>query len=110
MNESEKLKLISLIDMPAHLTAAQTCDYIKAYAKHFELEQYVRFNSSVTEIQRNNGNTKWFVKIDYKKRGETKVFDKVVVCSGLTDRATMPKTEGMESFKGRSVHVQGLKR
>ncbi|KAF8850813.1 FAD/NAD(P)-binding domain-containing protein [Acephala macrosclerotiorum] len=97
-------------EMPAHLTAAQTCDYMKSYAKHFNLEQYIHFNTSVKYIQRNPKDTKWQLCIQSENGEEIKEFDKLVVCSGLTERATTPKIEGMEKFTGKMVHVQGFKK
>lgn len=98
--------------MPSHLTAAQTFDYIKSYAKHFELEQYVRFNTNVKWIERNAENTKWQVCVNdiITEGGEVRDFDKVVVCSGLYERAITPKIEGIEKFTGTSLHVQAFKR
>ncbi len=97
-------------EMPPHLTAAQTCDYIKSYAKHFDLEKYVQFNTSVKWIQRNSEDTKWQLCLGNEKGEEIRDFDKLVVCNGLTGRATTPKIEGIENFKGKSLHVQAFKR
>ncbi|CZR67488.1 related to flavin depend monooxygenase that catalyses the oxidation of rubrofusarin to 9-hydroxyrubrofusarin [Phialocephala subalpina] len=100
-----------VLEMPAHLTAAQTCDYMKSYAKHFSLEQYIQFNTSVKYIKRNPTDTRWELCIvSGDEREEVKEFDKVVVCSGLTDRATTPKIEGMEKFTGEMRHVQAFKK
>ncbi|KAH6721062.1 flavin monooxygenase-like protein [Leptodontidium sp. MPI-SDFR-AT-0119] len=97
-------------NLPAHLTALQTCDYIKSYASHFNLNQHVQLNTSVKWIKRNANDTKWQVCTSASGKEEIKDFDKVAICSGLSTEPIIPKFEGEDMFKGEIMHVQNFKR
>ncbi|KAH7369630.1 flavin monooxygenase-like protein [Rhexocercosporidium sp. MPI-PUGE-AT-0058] len=97
-------------DLPAHLTASQTCEYIKSYASHFDLNKHVQLNTSVHWIKRNDDDTKWQVCTKQSEKEEIRDFDKVVMCSGLSTKAIVPKFEGEDMFKGDVIHVQSFKR
>jgi len=70
----------------------------------------VQVNTSVKWIKRNIENTKWQVRLKTAGTEETRDFDKVVICNGLTAKAVSPRFEGVEKFKGKIIHVQAFKR
>ncbi|KAF4631409.1 hypothetical protein G7Y89_g6721 [Cudoniella acicularis] len=94
---------------PPHPDATQVLDYIKSYAKHFDLERDVKLNTPVKWVKRNAENTAWKVCIESEKNEEIRDFDKVVFCHGLTYKAVTPEFEGMEKFKGKMIHCQAFK-
>ncbi|KAG4433197.1 hypothetical protein IFR05_011332 [Cadophora sp. M221] len=97
-------------DLPAHLTSTQTCDYIKSYASHFNLNQHLQLNTSVKWIKRNANDTKWQICTIISGKEEIKDFDRAVMCNGLSTKAIVPKFEGEDLFKGEIIHVQSFKR
>ncbi|KAK0128020.1 hypothetical protein ONS95_000009 [Cadophora gregata] len=96
--------------LPSHLTSAQTCEYIKSYASHFDLNRHIQFSTSVNWIKRNADDTKWQVCTSRARKEVTNDFDKVAICSGLSTKAIIPKFGGEEKFKGEILHVQRYKR
>lgn len=102
--------MINRTDLPVHLTAAQTCDYIKAYAAHFDLDRHVQLRTWVKWIKRNAKDTKWQVCTNAAGKDTIRDFDKVVISSGLATKATIPDIEGREKFEGNVLHVQAFKR
>eukprot|EP00463_Aulacantha_scolymantha_P000153 TRINITY_DN108_c0_g1_i10.p2 TRINITY_DN108_c0_g1~~TRINITY_DN108_c0_g1_i10.p2 ORF type:complete len:253 (+),score=46.97 TRINITY_DN108_c0_g1_i10:234-992(+) len=90
--------------------------YIYAYAKEHKLEQYIRYNSDVTNIEEEEAKVhnqeeeicpkKW--KLDIRNTGTeeniTEYFDFVVVCTGQTKVPKIPVIEGQENFKGTIKH------
>lgn len=86
------------------------CEYIKAYAAHFDLMRDVRLNTSVQWIERNAEDTKWRVCTCHEGKEEICEFDRIAVCNGLSSKAVTPDFEGVEKFKGKMMHVQSFRR
>ncbi|KAH7383016.1 flavin monooxygenase-like protein [Cadophora sp. MPI-SDFR-AT-0126] len=97
-------------NLPAHLTATQTYEYIKSYASHFDLNRHIQLSTSVNWIKRNADDTKWQICTSCFGKEEIRDFDKVAICSGLSTKAIIPKFGGEENFKGQILHVQSYKR
>ncbi|KAJ0173680.1 hypothetical protein K1T71_010829 [Dendrolimus kikuchii] len=83
--------------------------YLKSFAKHHDLLQYIQFRSYVTGI-------KWvddhwnlqYLKTDTREN-VTEVCDFIVIASGEYSDPVMPHFEGMESFKGKVIHSHDYK-
>lgn len=96
--------------MPSHLPAAQVCEYLKSYAAHFKLDPYIKLNSPVKWIKRNDEDTKWQVCYSSATGDKIQDFDRVAIATGLYGKPVIPKFEGQEKFKGKLLHVQAFKR
>ena len=84
-------------------------EYINSYAKHFGLEEHIRFNTEVTQIEKAPGGWKVMsVKVDNQGKHQSKykeVFVKfVAIATGHHTKPTMPHFEGQETFNGRIFH------
>ncbi|CAG9789252.1 unnamed protein product [Diatraea saccharalis] len=83
--------------------------YLKLFAKHFELEKQIEFQSYVTSI-------KWaedhwnitYTKVD-KKETRTAECDFVVVANGEFSTPVWPNFEGQDTFKGKMIHSHDYK-
>ncbi|KYK57116.1 Flavin monooxygenase-like protein [Drechmeria coniospora] len=97
-------------DYPAYLSGAEVAKYFRAYAKHFDLEKHVRFNTSVTAVLRHEHDGGWNVHITGPD-GDTSVlfFDKVVFGTGSESVAKWPSMPGKEKFKGMILHGQSYR-
>ena len=102
--------LIYLQDLPSHVTGPQRLEYIKSYAKHFDLNRNIELKTSVKWVKRNPEDTRWRVCSVAGGKEDTRDFDKIVFCTGLSTVAIVPKIEGSEQFKGDTLHVQAFKR
>ncbi|EKD14955.1 dimethylaniline monooxygenase 2 [Drepanopeziza brunnea f. sp. 'multigermtubi' MB_m1] len=96
-------------DFPVHPTAAQTCDYIKSYASHFDLHRHVQLNTSVQWIKRSADDANWQVCTITSGKEEITDFYRVVIATGLSTVASIPKFENADAFKGKILHVQAFK-
>ncbi|CAA9967066.1 Dimethylaniline monooxygenase 3 [Pyrenophora teres f. maculata] len=95
-------------DIASHPTAAQVQEYLISYMKHFELEPYLRLNTSIKQVTFDEERQKWVVVFADEKK---EYFDKVVVAiGGMIGMANMPNVEGIEKFAGASIHSQAFKR
>lgn len=74
-------------------------DYLHAYAKAFDLNRFIRFNTPVRCTERDDDG--WRV-VTGDGGGER--FDGVVVASGRFNRPHWPAIAGLETFAGEVVH------
>ncbi|XP_015434732.1 PREDICTED: flavin-containing monooxygenase FMO GS-OX-like 3 [Dufourea novaeangliae] len=84
-------------------------EYLRDYAKHFNLHSYIKLNTLVKLVEPEtlpNGQTIWM--ITYKdletKVETTKTFDAVVLCNGHYTVGHIPRIPGIESFPGGRIH------
>lgn len=87
-------------DYPSH---RQVLAYFQAYAEHFELEEYIRFNTAVKKVEKQEGE-KWAVTLD---SGETEVFDHLLVANGHHSVPRLPDFPG--DFSGEVIHSHNYK-
>ena len=79
------------------------------YAKHFNLLPHIQFSTGVVQIERDVSNKKWLIHTRNLKDGAdapvvSRSFDRVVVCSGLTNVPVEVKIKGAEKFAGDVIH------
>lgn len=84
-------------DFPHH---SQMLDYFKSYADHFSLLPHIRFNSNITNIQKNNG--LWFVStsdgINYQSKH-------LVMCTGVHQTPNdIRDQDPFDNFNGTIMH------
>lgn len=83
-------------------------NYFIGFAEHFNLKKFIRFNSAITKVDRNDDGT-WT--IDYKdvKTNETysEKYKGVLLATGLFNKGNenTPKWPGVETFSGELVHA-----
>jgi dimethylaniline monooxygenase (N-oxide forming) len=82
-------------------------EYIKSYVAYFKLEQYIQFKTRVTNVK--SVGERW--QIEYKKddKSEQRIFDFVIVASGIFSKPNIPKIPGMENFNGEIIHSSAYK-
>ncbi|MFT4601014.1 MAG: thioredoxin reductase [Arenicella sp.] len=87
-------------DYPHH---SKVFEYLNKYARHFDLIPFFRFNSAVNEIIRMK-DEKWQLKL---ASGEMKIFDGVIIATGIYSTPNKPKISG--NFNGRMLHSSTIK-
>ncbi|KAH6643204.1 dimethylaniline monooxygenase 2 [Boeremia exigua] len=95
-------------DVDSYPTAAEVQEYLVHYAEHFKLVPHLCLNATVRGIIHDDERQQWAVEIEGK---DTQYFDKLVLAiGGLTSLPNLPNVEGLELFKGVSVHSRAFKK
>jgi dimethylaniline monooxygenase (N-oxide forming) len=74
-------------------------DYLRSYAKTFDLDRSIRLKTPVQRVERDDGS--WRI---VTGDGGDERFDGVVVAGGRFNRPRHPAIEGLEYFAGEVVH------
>lgn len=115
INSSKEYNCFSDFPIPNHyppfLHHTQLMEYFRSYARHFDLEQYLRLSHQVVRVERGElgGRAGWLVTYKHGGRTRTAVFDAVAVCSGHHWSPNRPTFAGMDNFKGRQMHSHSYK-
>jgi len=85
-------------------SAQEYLDYLKSYAKNFQLNEHIHYKAKVNEVKK--AGDKWTVTVNEKGQDITKTYDAVAVCCGTHQVANQLTFNGMEKFKaaGGKVH------
>ncbi|KAL3109920.1 hypothetical protein niasHT_016536 [Heterodera trifolii] len=75
--------------------------YVEMYANHFNIAQYIEFNTKVKEMTLSDGI--WQVQLS---DGQLRQFDAAMICTGHHCEPLMPKITGLENFKGKILHAK----
>lgn len=88
--------------LPHWFTIQNYVDYLESYKKHFNLDQFIRYNSTVTNCKQNE-REEWIV--TYLNNGiETKLTcKKLIICAGLNQTLKFPDI--VNGFAGEIIHT-----
>lgn len=86
-------------DWQTYLRADQGLEYLRNYARHFDIYRYAEFGRSVIEITPAQGGNDWIVKLD---GGEVRRYQGVVVANGHLSKPALPDLPGR--FNGLQMH------
>ncbi|VDN57535.1 unnamed protein product [Dracunculus medinensis] len=96
---------------------SQLLEYLRSYAKHFALLQYIKFNHQVISIERSEKyeeNGQWTVTYTNLMASEKNImretFDGIMLCTGHhTEPYFPPPFPGQGTFKGKILHSHDYK-
>lgn len=83
-------------------------EYVNAYAKHFDLLKYVRFETEVVNIEQSKDG-RWTIFTTPAAGGKTteQKFDGLVICSGIYCKQYNPLAETtLKEFSGKVIHSE----
>lgn len=83
--------------------------HFRAYAEHYGLHNYIKYDTSITRIERDNAKDKWNLHIRGPDGATVVAFDKVVAANGIQNKAVLPSCPGIENFSGLTMHSQAFK-
>ncbi|PIK47929.1 putative dimethylaniline monooxygenase [Apostichopus japonicus] len=92
-------------DWTAFVSHQKCLAYMQDYAKTFDLERYIKFNSEVTHLSPSDDyETTGQWKLRYRSSSEVQedVFDAVMICSGQYTHANLPMYPGQEIYRGNA--------
>ncbi|XP_043859052.1 flavin-containing monooxygenase 5-like [Dromiciops gliroides] len=132
-NSSKEMTSYSDYPYPDHypnfLHNSKIMNYLKMYAKHFDLLKYIHFLSKVSSIRKCSdfcSTGQWIVVVETDKKQESYIFDGIMICSGQYRDPNLPlesfpgikkfigtyfhscEYKSPEEFKGKTVLVIGL--
>ncbi len=83
-------------------------EYFLGFSKEFDLNKYIRFNSAIQDVSRDEDGT-WTIKYKDTKTNDEycDVYKGVILATGLFNKGNenFPKWEGQSSFSGDIVHA-----
>ena len=90
-------------------------NYLERYANTFNLRKWIKLNTRVTRISREQGGKRWEVVTRAQAPGESAreerhLFDKIIFATGQYHDAIMPRIAGIEKFKGPVLHSWNYKK
>lgn len=93
------------------MTGAQVGEFLESYARHFELEKHIRFETTVRKVLRDKEDKAWNVHI-IRPHGSDQIlkFDKVVFGSGSESIPSWPPMPGRKIFQGTVIHGQSYRK
>ncbi|KAM6217252.1 flavin-containing monooxygenase 5-like [Rhynchocyon petersi] len=94
---------------PNYLHNSKIMEYIGMYARHFNLNKYIKFQSKVCSVKKHHNfasTGQWEVVVERDGKQEGHIFDGVMVCSGLYKDSVLPLESfpGIEKFRGVYFH------
>ncbi|GAC1350001.1 MAG: NAD(P)-binding domain-containing protein [Ktedonobacteraceae bacterium] len=90
----------TLPDFPHH---SEVLQYLRAYAAHFGLHQYIQFNTAVESVEPTD-QWQWTIHARAGERVSMQPFDAVIVCSGRDRYPRLPQWPGSDTFVGNILH------
>lgn len=78
-------------------------NYIEDYAKATGVYDKIKFNATVSDVDKINN--KWHVHLKTADHASVEEFDSVVVCTGTLWAPLIPKIPGIENFEGDVIHT-----
>lgn len=91
-------------DYPSH---QQLAHYFQGYAKHFDLLDYIQFNTTVESAERVSEN-EWKITVSSPDETQTESFTDLIVCNGHHWNPRIPEYPG--SFSGDFLHSHDFKK
>uniref|UniRef100_A0A8C3M5V3 Flavin-containing monooxygenase n=1 Tax=Geospiza parvula TaxID=87175 RepID=A0A8C3M5V3_GEOPR len=97
-------------DFPNYLPHSLVLEYLRMYARHFDLLRHIRLQTTVLSVRKRpdfSTSGQWEVVTESRGVRESHVFDAVMVCTGHYQEPHLPLASfpGIESrFKGQYLH------
>jgi cation diffusion facilitator CzcD-associated flavoprotein CzcO len=83
---------------------AETERYLRHVVDKFDLRRHMRFNARVKSAVYDEDATLWTLTLETGERFTTRF---LITALGLLSTPTLPRYQGMDRFKGRSLHTYG---
>lgn len=94
-------------DYPDYPSHSQLLAYFESYARHFDLEKYIRYNTCVEKITRTDDH-RWQVVYRDDQGSHTAIYDYVLVANGHHADPFLPEYPG--TFTGELLHSHYYKK
>ena len=85
-------------------TMEQYLSYLESYVHHFDVQSHVHLEHNVERVSRARGGAHFVVRV----AGEPRIFNRVLLATGVNHLPYVPLFEGRETFEGTFVHSSVL--
>lgn len=89
-------------------TQQEVYHYLQSYASKNGIFNHTYFNADVKKVSSVSG--QWRVEWLEGKEMVQKIFDYVIVCSGIFSKAHIPSISGIDTFTGQVIHSKDYKK
>lgn len=97
------VNVCSLIDMKDSYASSQEIQcYLKGVVAHFELEQYITFDTKVVNARWSDKTGTWTVQLN---SGRIVTSEILVNAGGILNHPELPRVEGLSNFNGPLLHT-----
>lgn len=93
-----------MTDLPIWFTIEDYVNYLKSYARHFNLEKFIKYNSTVINCKEFEDG--WIVKYENNSYEHEIKCKKLIICVGLNQTPKFPDI--INNFKGQILHTQDI--
>ncbi|XP_048214143.1 flavin-containing monooxygenase 5-like [Perognathus longimembris pacificus] len=113
-NTSKEMTAFSDFPMPDHypnyLHHSKMMEYIRMYASHFGLINYIQFQTKVCRVKKRpdfSSSGQWEVVVEMDGKQKTCIFDGIMICSGHYNQKHFPLQDfsGIKKFRGKYLHT-----
>nr|XP_006128857.1 dimethylaniline monooxygenase [N-oxide-forming] 2 [Pelodiscus sinensis] len=117
-NSSKEMSCFSDFPMPEHfpnfLHNTRFLEYLRLYAKRFDLGRHIRFKTTVVSVRKCHDfptTGQWTVVTESDGKQESATFDAIMVCMGhhIESHIPLQSFPGIEKFKGQYFHSREYK-
>lgn len=97
-------------ELPDYVSHRQLLDYFRAYARHFELDEVIRYSTTVVRVEPVDGGRLWDVTVE-SAGGErdTGRYAGVIIANGHNWYPKQPDYPGLDTFSGEVMHSADYK-
>ncbi|CBY40950.1 unnamed protein product [Oikopleura dioica] len=86
-------------------TSTELFRYLKKFAKWAELEDIIRFKTSVDDCEWDDEQKLWKVRLSQNQKTSDEYFNWTFVCTGSFNEPNKPKFENQKAFTGQIIHT-----
>lgn len=83
---------------PLYPRASIVLDYLRSYARHFDLRRHIQFNRRITSLERDELNDCWKLGLDDAPSCPSLYFDAIVLCQGRFKEPRFPNISGLQGW------------
>lgn len=91
-----------LTAIPSFVSSSEIQSYLKGVARHFDLDQFIRYNTKVTSATWSASAGTWTMEVE---NGEPIASEVLINASGILNNYKMPYIPGLFSFAGPVLHT-----
>ncbi|CAF1412233.1 unnamed protein product [Adineta steineri] len=95
-----------ILNKPRMLSFIEYSQYLNDYADYFHLKEFIQFQTEVKSLWKDYSDNKW--KICVNNLNHIYSFDRIAICCGIFENASIPLFHNQHSFQGKIKHLKDI--